>query len=120
MISNLETQQIRWRAVALLVVFVFSFGSLTTPFSSDVKFSKQAGLTKTEKSNKPSGQLPFEGKEKEKEASSENVQEAVDYTNSWLFTERSLLVSLIIYCAPRSCGDVTNLPLYLAKRALLL
>lgn len=120
MINNPKTQQIRWGAVALLFVFVLSFGSLTTPFSSDVKFSKQVGLTKTEKSTKPSGQLPFEGKEKENEASSEGIQEDADYSNSWLFNDRSLLVSLIIYCAPRSCGDVTNLPLYLAKRVLLL
>lgn len=120
MISNFKTQRTRWGAVALLAVFVFSFASITVPFASNVKFTKQIGLTKTEKSNKLSGQLPFEGKEKETESGTENIQEVVDYTNSWLFTERNLLVSLIIYCAPRSCGDVTNLPLYLAKRVLLL
>lgn len=119
--NRLKQQKNKWRAVILLVIFSLSFASATIPLYSAAKLTKQSGFIKTEKSSKQTSQIPFEGKEKEKEGSSENLQEAaIDCLTTWSVYAYSVFVIRTSYLAPRSCGDVTNLPLYLAKRVLLL
>lgn len=118
---GLKTYWRRWGAAALLVLFCLSFVSFAVTLSSSSGFSKQVNLAKTDKSSKQTGQLPFEGKEKENEGKAEDVHETVvGLLYFCSFNRNFFSLPAIGYEAPASCGDVTNLPLYLAKRVLLL
>jgi hypothetical protein len=115
-----KQKRMRWVAAALLMVFSLSFASLALPYVPTLKFVKVAGVSKNDKPAKPSGQLPFEAKEKEKEGDSEVLSEAFVTVACFIVTDSRTVETALLYSAPRSCGNVTNLPLYLAKRVLLI
>ena len=119
--------QMRQLSKIFMILFLFAFVSARTITILNFSPSPRAVVIsqKTSTSSK-SDTLIYDEKEKEKEKEEENAEADVQEFSLACFVHGLTLFSLQdkgtdqSYHAPRTCGDATDIPVYLAKRALLI
>jgi hypothetical protein len=116
------------RSFTLLLIAIFSFSSVISACFSSYSQSRKVQPTvfnkKTNDHSKADIQIAYEEREKEEETSSEDKSKT-NLVFIYIISEELRLSFFTLrdyYIAgvPRFCGSAANIPLYLAKKTLLI